>query len=760
MPEQLAVIGKGFPLKDAYEKVTGSLEYAVDVVLPGMLHAKVLRSPHAHARIAKIDTSRAESLPGVGAVITYRDVPREEWSDTDFNYRGPVLDERVRYYGDEVAAAAARDQYVAERALRLIEVEYEELPHVFDLEEALSPDAPRVTSTGNVKSSVVEWGDIDAGFRQADLVVEHATTMGNQQSAPLGRNACVARWNGDKLTVWTSTQVPFQLRDRMAAFLKMPESHVRVIGMPTGASFGLWWLFNFHFMAVFLAKKSGRPVKLDLTQEESFATVKRRERPISWVKLGVRRDGSFTAIHFKHLFDNGGYGNKANPYESVSDLWARAPSAKFEMYGVSTNLLTAGCMRGVGDVTMNFSMEETIDKAAEQLAIDPLAIRIKNHVRPGDQMRGGSWGYAGTGVPYPVKTLSSCGLDDCIERGAQAVGWKERWRGWGTPVAASGSKRRGLGMAIAAHICGEPFLGTPSVIVKVNHDGSVNLLTGVGRMGQGADTTQAQIVAEELGVSFESISGAHGDTDTCPWSVPSVGSTNAHMTGLATRAAAADAKRQILQLAGDVLEARPEDMDIKNGMVYVKELPERRVPISQVTARVRPEYMSADTIVGRAARAVPQSPVAKMFMAHFVEVEVDTITGDVRIIKYVAVHDSGRIINPEICQNQVSGGVLLGSGFGLMESLVFDEKTGRILNPNYVDYKIFTSVDLPDPEISFVEVIDPVGAFGVKSLGEGVACPAPAAVAQAIHNATAIRFNCVPITPEMILGALKGQKES
>ena len=754
---ELSVVGKRVPLKDAYEKVTGSLKFAVDISLPGMLHAKVLRSPYAHAKIVKIDTSKAESLPGVEAVIIHKDVPQEEWMDGGFNYRGRVLDERVRFVGDEVAAVAATDVDIAEEALNLIEVEYEELPHVFDVEEAMKPDAPQVTPHGNVREpTVVEWGDMEQGFKEADLIVEHRTTMGAQQHAPLGLNACIASWEGDKLTIWTSTQTPFR-RDIIAEFLKTPLNKVRVIGLPTGGSFGLFWLNNFHFLPIFLAKKAGKPVKLELTREEVFATVKRREVTVTWVRLGAKKDGSFTAIHMKHCFDNGAYGFKNNPYQTTSDLWVRhAQHGKFEFYGVSTNLLTAGCMRGVGDLTMDFCMEQAIDKAAEQLGIDPLEIRLRNHARAGDPQRHDGYFYKMVGLPVPEKTLSSSGLDKCIKGGAKAIGWEENWKGWGKPLEVKGSVRRGLGMAAASHLCGERHIGAPSVIVKVNVDGSVHLLTGSGRMGQGVETTQAQIVAEELGVPIESITGTHGDTDTCPWAQPTTASTSAHLTGLATQAAATDAKRQICQLASKELGAEPENIDIKNGLVYVKGQPQKAVPLADVTAKRHPELSVRPTIVGSATKNVPLTPIARMYMAHFVEVEVDTDTGKVKILKYVAAHDSGKIINPDVAENQVVSGVLQGCGFGLCESLIFDEDTGQVLNPNFVDYKILRALDMPYPEVVFLEVIDPVGAFGIKGLGEGTTCPVPAAVSQAIYNAIGVRFNHVPITPEMVLRALKG----
>ncbi len=759
MVQELSVIGKGLPLKDGREKVTGTLKYSRDIMLPRMLHAKILRSPYPHARIVKIDTTKAESLRGVKAIITHKDVPLEEWeAHPNYNFRKRVLDERLRFVGDKVAAVAAESSEIAEEALSLIEVEYKELPHVFDLEEALKPGAPQVRAgtKGNTNNpAIVEWGDLEKGFREADSIFEHTTRLGSQQHATLGLNAWIANWEQDRLTIWTSTQTPFELRDMAAKVLKIPQNKVRVIGLPTGGSFGLWWTNEEAFIAAILAKKARRPVKIELTRDEVFSTIKVRESSLFLGRLGVKKDGSFTAIDVKFYIDNGAYGNKNDSYQAVSDLWGPTPNGRFEQVGVATNKVTNGCMRGVGDLELNFGMEQLIDKAAEELGMDPIEIRLKNHIRAGHTQRNRMCTYQGFGVPFPNITLSSCGLSEAIKKAAVMIGWKERWKGWRKPIEVDGPKRRGLGMSIAAHQCTMNFAGPGSAIVHVYSDGSVQLLTGVGRSGQGIETTQAQIVAEELGVPFENVTGTHGDTETCPWCPPIVGSVGAHQVGRATRAAAADAKRQICEYASKVLEVKPEELDMKDGMIFRKLQPERRIPITDVTARVFPEFLSSPKIIGRASLNVPETPLALMFMIHFVEVEVDIETGKVKVLRFVAVHESGKIINREVCENQVSSGVYMGAGFGLSEEIIFDKETGAVLNPNFVDYKMLKVMDLPDIEIDFVEPIDPNGPFGAKGIGEGATGPAPTAIAQAIYNATGVRINCLPITPERLLKAIK-----
>lgn len=758
VPEELRVIGRRIPLADAYEKVTGSFKYAVDISLPGMLVGKILHSPHPHARMLSIDVAKAAALPGVAAILTPYDVPEEEWGERSFNYRGRVLNNQPRFVGDEIVAVAAVDEHVAEAALALIEIKWEILPHVIGFMEAMKAEAPQITPYGNVRSSVVEDGDLDKGFKAADLIVEHETRMHNQSHAPLGRNGCVVQWEGEKVTIWTGSQTPFQLRDELARILKLPQNRVRVVAMPTGASNGLWWACNFHFIAAYLARKARRPVKIELTQEEAMVTVKRRETPVSWGRLGVKRDGTFTAIHFKHYFDNGAHGYKAYPFESVSDLWGRhRPAIRFEFYGVNNNTPNAGCMRGVGDLTMTFCTEPLIDKAAAQLGMDPLEIRLKNHIIAGDPIHSQKNVYKRFNIPFPGEYLTSGGMDQCIQKGAAAIGWKEKWRGFGKPTAVNGNKIRAVGMACACHICGGRHLGGPSVIIKVNHDGSINLLTGAGRMGQGVETTQAQIVAEELGVPVESITGTHGDSDVCPWNPSSVGSVNSHQTGMATRAAARDAKEQILVLAGRAMEIAPDELDIKEGWIHLKAYPDKRIAFSEMTRKVHPDWLTPPYIVGRAAANLPVGRIAKMFMAHFVEIELDIETGVTRLLKVVAVHDSGRIINPEVCENQVAGGVMIGAGFVLTENLAWDPKTARVLNPNFADYKILNALDAPPLDISFADVIDPVGPFGVKSIGEGATCPTPSAIGQAIYNAIGERMNA-PFSPERVLEVIKRRR--
>jgi CO/xanthine dehydrogenase Mo-binding subunit len=767
MKDATSVVGKSLPLIDAYEKVTGRLKYAGDLpALHRMHYVKVLRSPYAHARIVSIDVSRAEALPGVSAVITHKDditgkrkTCGTPWVDPSFNFRGPMIAEEVCFVGDEVAAVSAIDEETAKQALQLIEVEYEELPAVFDLEEAMRPDAPQVRPWGPncLNPSVFEWGDIEKGFADADHVIENRITMGNQQHAPLDRNACIANWEGDCLSIWTSTQALFWIRDAMTDFFDLSPNKVKIHSTPTGGSFGLWWGNNFMFIAAALARKARRPVRFVLTRDEVQTTVKRRERPLIDAKIGIMKDGTMVSQSYRHILDNGAYGNKFDPYQSVADIYT-TPNGRAEFIGVATNLLTAGCMRGVGDLTLAYAIEQTVDMAAEKIGMDPVQFRLKNHWKPGDICQ------TSQEVVFakllfnrePKVKLTSSGLAECITKGAEKFGWKEKWKGWGKPSSVDGTKVRGIGMGISTHISGLAFFGFNGITIKVNPDGTMVLTTGIGRMGQGGDTTQAMVAAEVLGVGLEDINVVDGSSEVCGHTMVTFGSNGMHMVARATKAAAEDAKRQLLEFAARHLEASPEDLEMKGRRIFVKGSPDQGMELKELMSTPIYQYLAPPEVIGRASQGVEFHEAGKMMIADFAEVEIDTRTAQMKIVKFLAYHDSGTIVNPAVCENQVAGGYYQSMGLCTTENLVFDEETGAILNPNFMDYKIMGPLDLPDPDINFEQVYDEHGPFGAKGIGEGVTCAVPIAVANAVYNAIGARLD-LPITPAKILQALNAR---
>lgn len=752
---EMRIVGRRVPQRDARDKVTGSHVFATDFSRPGMLHGRILRSPIPHGRIRKIDTSRAEDSPGVVGVITHRDAPKHVWHGVWYNYQGCVMDDRVRFVGDEVAAVAAIDVAAAERALKLIEVDYEPLPAVFDTEAALKPDAPQLHPEGNARRPVVvQWGDVAAGLAEAPVVVEGAVSYDSQSYAPIGRNACIAEWSGDQVTVWTSTQTPSECRDSIAEGLDIPLHKLRLISLPSSCSFGLWWVNNFHLITVLLAKKVGRPVKIELDQDECFVAVKRRHLEKSRGKLGCDKDGRILAVDVEHRFDNGGYGFKPDVGFLCPDLW-RAPHGRYRVQGVSTNLLTAGCMRGVGDVTLAPFVERLVDMAAEKVGLDPVEMRLRNYVRAGDQSRKAVnyWAANPQFENPPTVTHSSAGVDQCLREGAVKFGFRDKWAGWGRPYYTDGPIRRAVGAASGIHSSGVTLTGGVSAVVQVNVDGTVSVAVSVGRMGQGTETTQAQIAAEALGVPFDDVIVIPVDSNACPWGHGSVSSTAAHRSGFAVREAALDARRQLLRAASEMLRVPEDELAVVDGVVSWTKDGQRRVSIGEVVKQIRRESLSPPVIVGRPAREMPAHMTARNFAAHFAEVEADVGTGEIRLIGYLCAQDSGTVINPSILENQMVGGAVLGSGFALREGLRWDE-TGRIINGNFLDYKVLRAPDFPRRcETLFAEVNDPLGPFGAKGAGECPVSAAVAAVQQAAYNAVGVWMD-VPMTPERVLRAL------
>jgi CO/xanthine dehydrogenase Mo-binding subunit len=775
------IVGKSVPVKDAVEKVTGGLKYAVDMAVHGMVHGKILRSPHAHARIKRIDGSRAEAMPGVLGVLLPDDTPGTVWHGCWLNYRGVALDGVARFAGDEVAAVAAESEDIAEAALGLINIEYELLPAVLNAEQGLAPDAPQIHEDGNARVPyVVEWGDISDGERRADHVMECEIDFASQQMAPIGRNACIAEWDGGQVTVRTSSQTPSEVQSGLAQALDLPQSRVRVISGPTGSSLGQWWSNNFMMITALLARKVGRPVKIELDNAECFATVKRRHKEHATGRIGVTEDGRITFIDIHHVMDNGGYGFKDSVGFFAVDNWGQAESGRCVVQGVSTNLVTAGCMRGVGDVTLGSVVERLGDMAAAKLGIDPVEFRLSNQIRPGAPLHH----IKGKSVPQIAKIkadlegwraripedmqdrwpepfhLSSGSTAQILQDGAKAFGWADKWAGWGKPYSVDGAIRRAVGVGTGTHCCGVELDGNMAAVVRINPDGSAKVFCAVGRHGQGSETTQSQVAAEALGISFERIGIETGDTDSCPWSHGSIASNTMYRMGFATWSAAMDAKRQLLAVAArEIFDADPDELDVEDGEVVFKN-PTRgknlRATVEEVLRVNRLDALGPlSTITGRTTHVLPPSTTfARHFAAHFVDLEVDMETGEIRLLDYIATQDSGTVVNPKVLANQVIGGAICGAGFAIHEGLAFDDETGAIINDGFLDYKILRAADFPSQaRVLFGDSYDPAGPYGARGAGEApIAAPIPA-ISQAVYNATGVWLD-IPMTPERVLTAL------
>lgn len=737
---ELAVVGKPQPRVEAAEIVSGRAKYTHDINLPGMLYAKTLRSPYAHARIVRIDTSRAEALPGVKAVLTHKDLPDMPWP-----FQGPnakLLDTTLRYVGDEVAVVAAVDEPTAEDALRLIEVEYEELPFVLDPEKALEADAPKVWPEGNVlrgKPNVYERGNIEQGLAEADVVVEQTFRSQHQVHACAETHASVAQWRGNKLTLWDSTQGAHTVREQLAQLLRMPIANVRVITQHMGGGFGSkLWLNKYTVLAALLAKRTGRPVKIILDRKEDALAMGNRPANIMQLKGGCKRDGTLTALYMKSFGTIGAYPTGADCGTPLREIY-RCPNVKTEEYDIHINADQARPHRAPGHVQGTWALEQLIDMLAEKVGLDPLEFRRKNYSEI-DPRRN---------QPY-----SSKGLERAYSEGAAKFGWEtraERKR-----QLSTATKKRGYGMATQIWGGGG---GPPGYcIVRINSDGTADVLCGAQDIGTATRTTFLQIAAEELGMKPEQVSIAMGDTEACPYGPASGGSRTTPSMGPAVRMAAADAKRQLLDLASRVMKIPAERLAAKDGKIFDTQEPSVSKTIAEVARQMRTAWISPHAqIIGKGFRGPnPDGVSLNTWGAQFAEVEVGVETGEVRVLRIVAAHESGRIVNPLTATNQVEGGVVQAIGFALHERRVLDPTTGQMLNANLRDYKLPTALDVPAIEPVFVALSDPVAnSVGAKGLGEPPMIPTAGAIANAVYDAIGVRLTETPMTPEKILKVLE-----
>ncbi len=737
------VVGKRLPRIDAYERVSGRAVYSADVLLPDMLYAAVLRCPHAHATVKKVDTTKAEKMPGVAAILVDKtpgaDIP---WFSTRTGPLSRLFDPRCRYEGEEVAAVAAETPYQAWDAVRAIAVEYDVLPFVSDAEDALKPDAPLVHVTGNQSGEVVTYsrGTIEAGFAAADVVIEQTYTTACEIHAPTETHASVARWEGNRLVVWDSTQGVFPIQQGLVQTFKLPASNVRVIGHYMGGGFGSKLGLSKHtVIAALLARKTARPVKLHLTREESFLAVGNRPANKLTLKAGVKKDGTLTALQATVLGTGGAYpgGGVGSVDWVVRDLYA-CPNVKTELTDVYINAGQARAFRAPGHPQGAWALEQMMDQLAEKIGMDPIQLRLKNAPAV-------SQGTPGT-PPY-----STTGLKPCLEEGARRFGWAEAKHRAKTTEAI----RRGVGVAAGLWRGGSG--GPPStVIVKLFADGSASLNMGASDLGTGTKTVMAMIVSEELGVPLDRIQVEWADTATTQYATASGGSKTVPTEGPATRAAALDVKQQLLSMAAEQLNASTRDLVLADGDVFSTVEAAKRMPLTSVNG-----LRNRGLILGVGYRGPnPPGKVTCPFAAHFAEVEVDTRTGEVKVLRYLAVQDSGRAMNELTFENQVQGAIAMGIGLAATEARVLDRgQTGKMVNRNWHDYKIPTALDVPvDPAVVAVDLHDhEANSIAAKGLGEPALVPVAAAIANAIYDACGVRTPDSPVNPPRLVELLAAQ---
>jgi CO/xanthine dehydrogenase Mo-binding subunit len=738
MEKEFKIIGTRQPKVDAAERVTGRAKYPSDLFFPGMLHLKILRSPHPHAKVANLDIEKAKALPGVKAILTPKDMPSYRWHP-----EMPILTDVARFEGDDIAVVAAVDEDRAAEALDLIKVDYEVLPFVLDPEKAMKADAPKIHPNGNIiggKPLLLERGDIEKGLKEADLIFENSYRTPMLQHVTAETRSCVAHWQNGKLTLWDSTQYTFAVQAGLAKALKVPMSKVRVICDYMGGGFGdRSTAERYSVLASLISRNTGRPVKIQFSRDENFLSTHHRYPTIFDLKYGVKKDGTLTALYAKLIADMGAYAHFEGATGCVETMKSvyRCPNLKFEGYSVYTNKPEGGYMRCVGHPMPQFAQEVHMDMIAEKLGMDPVDFKMKNFARleDGDQDRK---------MPF-----TSNGMDECIRKGAEAIGWKQRWQ---KPNSSPGPIKKGFGMAV--HACRHGAMSLPSSgVVKINADGTVNVLTGTSDLGGGQKGTMAMIAAEELGVSLDQVSVTAADTEVTTDTGGSTGSRQTMTGGMGAKLAAAAARKQLIEIAAKELKMEPGKLEIRNGVIYPMGS-DKGISFEDVMKKAP----GAASIVGRGIGQLPQGKIIHTFAAHFVEVEVDTRTGVVKVIKLFAAHDVGRAINLLSVENQIQGGAIQGMGFGLMEDQITDKNTGACVNPSLVDYKLFTMKDIPEIVPIVVESNDPFGPFGAKGVGEPpYSVPTPA-ITNAIYNAIGVRFNQLPITSRSVLDGLKGKK--
>lgn len=753
--KESSVIGLSVPRIDGVEKATGSAVYVNDLKVNGMLHARVLRSPFPHARIKNVNIEKAKRLAGVMAVICGATISANPYG-VEFPDELPLARDKVRFIGDEVAAVAAIDEDIAEEAIDLIEVEYEELPAVFDMEEAIQPGAPLVHDDvpNNIRLTYAnERGSVERGFSEADEIVELELKTQSSHAGYMEPRGCIALFEpSGKVTVWSCAQSLYHGRKTLSQALGIPPSYIRYVQPYVGGGFGGKMDTSTEVaIAALLSRECNRPVRFVLSRSDDLAYSRPLVAGHFKVRLGAKKDGTFVAKQSRVLADNGAYSSWAvallGTMAARTDNLYRFQNLKAEAHLVYTNKTPTGAVRGFGNQLVTFAVESCIDQLVEKLGLDPLEVRLKNATQPNETTTHG-W------------RVSSCGFSECLKKVAEESNWYEK--------RAKKTPSRGLGMAGVIHVCGNramfDFDGS-SAIVKINEDGRVTVVTGEGDIGQGARTVYAMIVAEALGARYEDVDVTMGDTDFGPYCLGYYASRGVVTAGNAVKLAAADARKQVLECAARLLEAQPEELDARGGEVFVKDAPDSHVSFEEIS-RAAIYHQGGEPIIGKGTydpptemqdRKTKYGHVAPTysFGAQVAEVEVDRETGIIKVLNIWAAEDGGRILHPASAEGQVEGALGMGFGFTMMEELKWEE--GKILNPTLLDYKMPTTEDVPALHHDFVITEDPFGPFGAKAMSESPGVPTLAAITNAIYDAVGIRVSELPVHPAKVLMALKGR---
>jgi 4-hydroxybenzoyl-CoA reductase subunit alpha len=764
--EALKVVGKPFRKVDARAKCTGQTKFADDIVLPRMLYAKILRSHHPHALIKRIDTSRALATAGVFAVITGQDLPISYGILPVSQDEHALCIDKVRFVGDPVAAVVAIDEDTAFDAMNLIEVEYDSLPAISTIDEALLIEEPRIHEYGdggNVHKKVsLEFGEVEEGFAEADLIREDVFFYEGNTHLPLEQHAAVAYFDTDnKLTLWSSTQTPHYVHRALAKVLQLPASHVRVIATPNGGGFGgKSDPFNHEVIVCKLSMMTGRPVKCTLTREEVFYCHRGRHPVLMQVKTGVKKDGSITGIHFKSFLDGGAYGS----YGVASTFYTGAlqtvtydvPRYKFQGVRVFTNKPPCGPKRGHGTPQPRYALEVQLDKIAEQLSLDPAEMRRQHLVKP-------------FSITANYLRIGSMGLGTCIDKVVEGSDWKNKFSGWNKPNRKL-PYGKGIGIACSSYLCGAGLpiywnsMPQSGVQLRLDRQGGVCVMCGSTDIGQGSDSILAYIVAEVLGIDPFDIRIVTADTDLTPVDLGSYSSRVTLMTGNAAIQAAERARELLVMAVAEKIGVPIENISLAERRVFDVENPEVGVSFAEAVVLAESKFGTIGTV---GSYSPPPSPgkykgagvgpsPAYSYSAAIAEVDVDPSTGIVVVERVWIAHDIGQSINPMLVMGQVEGSVYMGLGEILMEEMAYRCNRNVVHKfPSMLEYKSPTTMEMCDVKTYLIEDADPNGPFGAKEVGQGPLLPVPPAVANAVYDAVGVRIDEVPIMPEKVLKALR-----
>jgi putative selenate reductase molybdopterin-binding subunit len=772
------VVNKPEPKVDGVKLAKGRPVFTDDMTLPGMLYGALLTSPHAHARIQEIHTDEARALPGVHAVLTYRDVPRVVYASGGQSYPNPLpydqvsLDNKVRHVGDRVAIVAAETPEIAQKALDLIQVDYEVLPAVFDPEEAMTgknaegepvvihdePDAVGVHDAEHniVHDLHVSHGDIEAGYAEADHIFEHEYRVHQVQQVHIEPHVCITWWDeDDRLVVRTSTQTPFHTRRMLAPLIDLPIRRIRVIKPRIGGGFGGKQEMMIEDLCAHLTIATGRPVRMEYSREQSFTSARSRHPQILRYKTGVKKDGSLTAIRLHIIADKGAYGSHGLTVQFVAGFRGLstylAPHMQFDCQVVYTNKPAPGAYRGYGAPQALFALESHMEEIALALDMDPVAFKRQNWIKEGDEITMAK--AMGEGREGFQQFVRSSGLEQCVQQGAAAIHWERRLDPmWRLDPSGRPHIRRGLGFAVGMHGSGIAGLDMGAAAIKLNDDGSFNLTVGATDLGTGSDTILAQIAAETLGVPLEEMIIYSSDTDLTPFDTGAYASSTTYISGNAVLKAAEQVRQQIIDHAARHLfvDAAPERMFLEDRCVWTHD--GRSVTLAEVALHSL-HQAEQHQIMATASHMSYESPPP--FSAQYAEVEVDMETGQVEVKRLVIAVDCGTAINPITASGQVEGGLIQALGYSLCEEMAYDEK-GRLLTTDLRSYKIFAADEVPELGVILVQTYEPSGPYGAKAIAEIPKDAVAPAVASAIQHATGVRLRSLPFTPERVWRALRG----